>query len=116
MQIHIPAGDCRVAVDAAKKAAEGRAAEDRQILWDRSFEALKGGAIHNGVTVDAAREKEMREMTDRDVAHVMEKHPSVERLEILLLYQQMLDRNDSCTVVLDVQDFYLLKDHLPKPE
>lgn len=114
MQIQVPTGDCRAAVDAATKAIKEQAAADRQTIWDRSFEALKNGATHNGVNVDAAREKEMREMTDRDVAHVMEKHPSVERLEILLLYQQMLDRNDSYTVALDVQDFYLLKDHLPK--
>lgn len=114
MQISIPTGDCRIAVAAATKATQEQAAADRQTIWDRSFEALKGGAVHNGLNVDAAREKEMREMVDRDIEHVMGGHPSVNRLEVLLTYSQMLDRNESGTTTIDEQDFFLLKDYLPK--
>lgn len=114
MQISVPTGDCRVAVAAATKAIKEQAAADRQTIWDRSFEALKNGATHNGVNVDAAREKEMREMVDRDIEHMMEQHPSVNKLEVLLTYSQMLDKNESAATTLDLQDFYLLKDYLPK--
>ncbi len=114
MYISIPTGDCRAAIGKAIIAGEGRIAEDTVRLKDQAYAQLRGGAEHNGIKVDDAREKEMRDMVDRDVEHMLESHPAKQTLEVLKLLNRMLDRNLEDFVVLDDADFSMLEDYLPE--
>jgi hypothetical protein len=116
MQVRISTRDCRVAVGAALVALEAKVAKDRQTIWDRSFNSLKEGAIHNGLVMGPAREQEMREMTDRDIEHMMKSHPGVEVAQQLANYVDMLAYHKGDEVVLDDGDFSLLQPYLPAAE
>jgi hypothetical protein len=113
MQVRIPTRDCRAAVGAALVALEAKVAKDRQTIWDRSFNSLKEGAVHNGLVMGPGREQEMREMVDRDIEHMMKSHPGVEVAQQLTNYIDMLAYHKGDDVVLDDGDFFLLKPHLP---
>lgn len=67
------------------------------------------------MTVDAAREQQMREMVDRDVEHMLEQHPVKQTLAVLQLLGRMLDRNyDQMLVTIDDADFSMLEEYLPE--
>ncbi len=113
MQIRVSTGNCRLAVGAALVALEGKIKEFGDKHREGAYEALKAGAIHNGLDVNEAREKEMREMVDRDLEHMMEKHPAHETVSVLKNFVDMLAYHHGDTIVIDDQDFHLLKEHLP---
>jgi len=115
MQIRVSTGNCRLAVAAAAIALATKIDEARTEHWNRHFEALKTGAAHNGLHIDAAREAEMREMVDRDINHMFEKHPAKDTLDVLSNFGDMLNYHSGDDIVIDDQDFHLLKDHLPAP-
>lgn len=113
MQIRVSTGDCRAAIAAAIESVSAKIASDRAAFSERSLENLKNGAIHNGLDVTAARLQEMKEMVERDVEHAMQSHPGVETLLILNNYGDMLNFHTDSSIVIDDQDFHLLKPHLP---
>jgi D-hexose-6-phosphate mutarotase len=116
MQVCIPTRDCRVAVGAAIVALEAKIKSDRETVWNTSFENLLNGAVHNGLHVDENRKREMREMVDRDLEHMMEQHPGVELLQVLNNFVDMLAYHREDKITIDDQDFNLLKPHLPAAE
>lgn len=114
MQIRVSSGDCRAAVTAATQAIVDILTADRATLSEKSLEALRTGAEHNGLDVNAARLQEMKEMVERDVDHTMGRHPANETLEVLKNFSDMLSFHQAADVVIDDQDFHLLKKHLPE--
>jgi hypothetical protein len=116
MQVCIPTRDCRVAVGAAIVALEAKIKSDRETVWNTNFENLLNGAVHNGLHVDENRKREMREMVDRDLEHMMKQHPGVELLQVLNNFVDMLAYHREDKITIDDQDFNLLKPHLPKYE
>lgn len=116
MQIRVSSRNCRAAVGAAVLAFETKIAEDRKRITEETFEALRDGAVHNGLHVDAAREKEMREMTDRDVEHMMQRHQGVGLLVVLNNFIEMLAYHQGDDIVIDDSDFNLLKPYLATAE
>ena len=113
MQVRIPVRDCRVAVIAALEEVRAKLAEDRELHRDRSFRALHDGAVHNGLTVDDARRKEMQEMVDRDIEHMMEQHPANDAIRVFENHLAMINYTTDAALVLDDQDFHMLHKHLP---
>lgn len=114
MQIRVSSGDCRAAVTAATQEIVALLAADRATLSEKSLEALRTGAEHNGLDVNAARLQEMKDMVERDVAHSMSRHPANDTLEVLKNFSDMLSFHQDSGVVIDDQDFHLLKKHLPE--
>lgn len=113
MQIRVPTRDCRIAVGRALIEAQGQLTKEHEEFKENSFNALKTGAVHNGLDVTPAREKEMREMVDRDLEHIMESHPLKDRLQVLEMQSKMLLYTKEFDVALDEQDFHVLHKHLP---
>jgi hypothetical protein len=117
MLIPIPSRNLAIAAAAARGLAQNTIAEDRKAIENKSFELLRDGAVHNGLSVTPEREKEMREMVARDVEHSMEGHPSnavVERLSTMLAmaeYLEVCKFDDTC--VVDHAEFEIIKEHLP---
>jgi hypothetical protein len=66
--------------------------------------------------IDDARDKEMRDMVDRDAEHMLEQHPGKQTLDVLRLLDRMLTRNLEDFVVLDDADFSMLEEFLPALE
>lgn len=113
MQIRVSTRDCRVAVGAAIVSLKQKFEEDKASFSERSYNALYDGAVHNGVPVNDARKQEMREMVDRDVQHAMLSHPANELLQVLNNFVDMLAYHRGDDIVIDDQDFNLIKTHLP---
>ena len=65
MFIPISSRDCSTAIGKAIEANKARVATDIDRLKEEAYTALRTGAEHNGMKVDDARDKEMREMIDR---------------------------------------------------
>ena len=116
MQIRVSTRDCRVAVGAALLAIEAKIASDKAKFSETSYNALHDGAVHNGLLVNDARKQEMREMVERDVEHAMRTHPGVEIKQVLDNFVDMLTYHRGDDIVIDDQDFNLLKPHLPAGE
>lgn len=116
MLISIPSRDCRLAIAAAIIAGKQRFEEDKAKFSEQAYQQLRGGAEHNGMKVDDARDKEMREMVDRDVEHMLEQHPVKQTLDVLKLMERMLSRNIEDFVVIDDADFNMLEEYLPAVE
>jgi len=114
MQIRVSSRDCRAAVGASIVALEARVTDYRDKVLETSFKALLEGAVHNGLDVNDARKQEMREMAERDVAHMLEQHPVNETLQVMKNFVDMLAFHRGDDIVIDDQDFALIKDHLPK--
>jgi len=112
--IPIPTGDCRVAIEKAIAAGEERFKSDTANFKEQAYQQLRGGAEHNGMKVDDARDKEMRDMVDRDAEHMLEEHPVKQTLKVLHLLERMLKRNPEDFVVLDDADFQMLEEYLPE--
>lgn len=66
--------------------------------------------------VDDARDKEMREMIDRDAEHMTGQHPGQQTLKVLELLERMVKRTDDIYVVIDDADFNMLEEYLPPLE
>lgn len=114
MFISISTRNCSVAIGKAIEAAQERLASDKVKFSEQSYDALRGGAEHNGMKIDAAREQEMRDMVARDIEHALEQHPVKQTLQVLELLERMLKRNDDPdTVVIDDADFSMLEEFLP---
>jgi hypothetical protein len=113
MQIRVSTRDCRAAVGAAIVACQGRFEEDKARFSEASLKALREGAIHNGTLMTPALEAEMQEMVKRDLEHAITKHPLNDTLAVLNNFVDMLAYHRGDDVVIDDQDFDLLKKHLP---
>lgn len=116
MFIAISTRDCRAAIGKALAAAEAQIATAREEVRDVSFKALHDGAVHNGLNPSKAQLQEMHDMVDRDLEHMMPRHPLVQTIDVLKNLNTMLDYNKDNEVVIDDQDFHLLAEHLPKAE
>jgi len=116
MQVCISTRDCRAAVGAAIAALIQKVASDKEAVTKTSLDNLLTGAIHNGLDVNEARRKEMTEMVDRDVEHMMKSHPGNELLQVLNNYVDMLAYHKGEFITIDDQDFSLIKAHLPAGE
>lgn len=116
MFISISARDCGVAIGKAIEANKARVATDIDRLKEEAYTALRTGAEHNGMKVDDARDKEMREMIDRDAEHMTGQHPGQQTLKVLELLERMVKRTDDIYVVIDDADFNMLEEHLPLRE
>lgn len=116
MFIAVSTGDCRIAVKAALEGFQATLAGDRETIRNKSFEALHAGAVHNGLKPSQHDIDQMNRMADSDVEHMLEQHPAhrfIEHCENLL---DMLDYTTDDAVLMDDQDFRLLKKHLPAKE
>jgi len=117
MFISISTRDCGVAIGKAIEANKARVATDIDRLKEEAYTALRRGAEHNGMKVDDARDKEMREMIDRDAEHMTGQHPGQQTLKVLELLDRMIKRNDDTHyVTIDDADFNMLEEHLPLRE
>ena len=116
MFISISTRDCGVAIGKAIEANKARVATDIDRLKEEAYTALRTGAEHNGMKVDDARDKEMREMIDRDAEHMTGQHPGQQTLKVLELLERMVKRTDDIYVVIDDADFNMLEEHLPPLE
>lgn len=116
MFISISTRDCGVAIGKAIEANKARVATDIDRLKEEAYTALRTGAEHNGMKVDDARDKEMREMIDRDAEHMTGQHPGQQTLKVLELLERMVKRTDDIYVVIDDADFNMLEEHLPLRE
>lgn len=113
MQICVPTGDCSAAVVKAITAFEAVIETTRKTIWDTAFEKLHDGATYNEIDVNNVRKQEMRDMVDRDVEHMMSKHPGHETVAILKNFADMLAYHREDMITIDDTDFHILKDHLP---
>lgn len=117
MFIPVPIRDCRTAVTAALATVQAKIAEDRKLHRDNAFNQLHDGAVHNGLDVTPARRKEMEEMVERDIEHMMERHPGHDTVKVFENHLAMLTYveagGEENYVVLDDQDFHMLAAHLP---
>jgi hypothetical protein len=111
--ISIPTRDCRAAITKAIIVAEERYQQDVVRFKHEAYHALHGGAVYNGMKVDAAREQEMREMVDRDAEHMLDQHPVKQTLEVLKLLGRMIEHNSDHLVTIDDADFSMLEEYLP---
>ena len=116
MLISISTRDCGVAIGKAIEANKARVATDIDRLKEEAYTALRTGAEHNGMKVDDARDKEMREMIDRDAEHMTGQHPGQQTLKVLELLERMVKRTDYIYVVIDDADFNMLEEYLPPLE
>ncbi len=116
MLISISTRDCGVAIGKAIEANKARVATDIDRLKEEAYTALRTGAEHNGMKVDDARDKEMREMIDRDAEHMTGQHPGQQTLKVLELLERMVKRTDDIYVVIDDADFNMLEEYLPPLE
>lgn len=116
MFIPISTRDCGVAIGKAIEANKARVATDIDRLKEEAYTALRTGAEHNGMKVDDARDKEMREMIDRDAEHMTGQHPGQQTLKVLELLERMVKRTDDIYVVIDDADFNMLEEYLPPLE
>lgn len=116
MFISISTRDCGVAIGKAIEANKARVATDIDRLKEEAYTALRTGAEHNGMKVDDARDKEMREMIDRDAEHMTGQHPGQQTLKVLELLERMVKRTDYIYVVIDDADFNMLEEYLPPLE
>ena len=116
MFITVSSRDCGVAIGKAIEANKARVATDIDRLKEEAYTALRTGAEHNGMKVDDARDKEMREMIDRDAEHMTGQHPGQQTLKVLELLERMVKRTDDIYVVIDDADFNMLEEYLPPLE
>ena len=116
MLISISSRDCSIAIGKAIEANKARVATDIDRLKEEAYTALRTGAEHNGMKVDDARDKEMREMIDRDAEHMTGQHPGQQTLKVLELLERMVKRTDDIYVVIDDADFNMLEEYLPPLE
>lgn len=116
MFIPISSRDCSIAIGKAIEANKARVATDIDRLKEEAYTALRTGAEHNGMKVDDARDKEMREMIDRDAEHMTGQHPGQQTLKVLELLERMVKRTDDIYVVIDDADFNMLEEYLPPLE
>lgn len=116
MLISISSRDCSIAIGKALEANKARLAADIDRLKEEAYTALRTGAEHNGMKVDDARDKEMREMIDRDAEHMTGQHPGQQTLKVLELLERMVKRTDYIYVVIDDADFNMLEEYLPPLE
>jgi len=114
--IPISSRDCSIAIGKAIEANKARVATDIDRLKEEAYTALRTGAEHNGMKVDDARDKEMREMIDRDAEHMTGQHPGQQTLKVLELLERMVKRTDDIYVVIDDADFNMLEEYLPPLE
>ena len=116
MLITVSSRDCSIAIGKALEANRARLAADIGRLKEEAYTALRTGAEHNGMKVDDARDKEMREMIDRDAEHMTGQHPGQQTLKVLELLERMVKRTDDIYVVIDDADFNMLEEYLPPLE
>lgn len=117
MLISISSRDCSIAIGKALEANKARLTADIDRLKEEAYTALRRGAEHNGMKVDDARDKEMREMIDRDAEHMTGQHPGQQTLKVLELLDRMIKRNDDTHyVTIDDADFNMLEEYLPPLE
>lgn len=116
MLITVSSRDCSIAIGKALEANKARLAADIDRLKEEAYTALRRGAEHNGMKVDDARDKEMREMIDRDAEHMTGQHPGQQTLKVLELLDRMIKRNEYIYVVIDDADFNMLEEYLPPLE
>lgn len=116
MLIPISSRDCSIAIGKALEANKVRVAADIDRLKDEAYTALRTGAEHNGMKIDDARDKEMRDMIDRDAEHMTGQHPGQQTLKVLELLERMVKRTDDIYVVIDDADFNMLEEYLPPLE
>lgn len=116
MFIPISSRDCSIAIGKAIEANKARLTADIDRLKEEAYTALRTGAEHNGMKVDDARDKEMREMIDRDAEHMTGQHPGQQTLKVLELLERMVKRTDDIYVVIDDADFNMLEEYLPPLE
>lgn len=119
MFIPVSIRDCRTAIAAAIAATQALIDKDRATIAQRSYDQLYAGAVHNGLKPTQGNIEQMKEMSERDVAHMMEGHPGVLVVERLNILVEMLDyypKNSGDQAVIGTEDFLLIKKHLTKPE
>lgn len=113
MQICVSTRDCRLAVGASIVALKEKLEGDKSNFLEASLRALRDGAIHNGTVMTPALEVEMKEMAQRDLDHAIRQHPRHELLQVLNNFVDMLAYHRGDDIVIDDQDFNLIKAHLP---
>lgn len=74
---------------------------------------MKGAEQHR--TLSEANKQELREMAERDVAHVMEQHQGIGELEAYFTMEKMLVYAAGL-VLIDDTEFRCLEAFLPVPE
>lgn len=116
MQIRVSSRNCRAAVGKAVIAVQEKVEADKQRISEEAYTNLHDGAVHNGLLVDEARKKEMREMVARDVEHMMQRHAGFQTLDVLKNFTDMLAYHQGDDIVIDDQDFHLLKEYLTAGE
>lgn len=112
MQIRVSAGNCRTAVGAAILAAQEEIASWRSTNLEAGYDRLLDGAKHNGIHITDAIKAEMKEMSERDIENMSKRHPANITLEVLNNFVDMLAYHHGDDIVIDDQDFNLLKKHL----
>ncbi len=117
MFVPVPVGSCRAAVNAQIAELEEILKRDRDTIARQSYDQLYAGAVHNGLKPTQSDLDQMREMSNRDVDHMMEDHPAagvVKRLNNMSAMLDYLDSADQDTAVIDHDEFSLLAKHLVK--
>jgi len=117
MFIPVSVGSVRTAIAAAVAATNETIAADRATISERSYNQLYNGAVHNGLKPSEADLAKMREMSDRDVDHMMSDHPAKPVLERLNTMNEMLafSGSDKDDAIIDHDEFSVLKKHLTPP-
>lgn len=116
MQIRVSTGNCRAAVGAAVLAAQEEITKWRRDNLEASYTNLVEGAKHNGLHVTDVLKAEMKEMAERDIENMSKRHPANGTLEVLNNFVDMLAFHHGDDIVIDDQDFNLIKKHLPTTE
>jgi D-hexose-6-phosphate mutarotase len=112
MQIRVSTGNCRTAVGAAILAAQASIDEWRTKAVEDTYTRLVDGAVHNNIHVSDAVKAEMKQMAERDVESMSSRHPAHGSLEVLNNFVDMLAFHHGDDIVIDDQDFNLIKKHL----
>ena len=112
MQIRVPTGHCRTAVGAAIVAAQAEIESWRERSLTEAYDTLIEGAKHNGVHVSDSIKAEMKDMAARDVESMSKRHPAYNYIEVLNNFVDMLAFHHGDDIVIDDQDFNLIKKHL----
>ncbi len=118
MFIPVPIGSLRVAIVEATKELNATLASDRAALSEKSYTQLHAGAVHNGLKPSQAQLDQMREMSDRDVSHMMEGHPALAVIDHLTTMNDMIafyPEGEHEDAIIDDHDFGVLRKHLSVP-
>lgn len=119
MFIPLPAGSFGAAAPLALAHHKQQIEDRKQALADDCYNRLYEGAVHNGLKPSTEQLTMMREMAGRDAEECMADHPSrhaVEHLTLMIEAVPFLSELMDDVVIVEVFEFKILKDFLPKKE